>query len=97
MTGVQTCALPIYQAREDVRAKVPAAARVQHVGYAGGRCVQVMHHGAYADEPASLARMYALMEAEGVVPNGLHHEIYLSDTRETDPGKMRTILRQPVR
>ncbi|TYB49133.1 GyrI-like domain-containing protein [Actinomadura chibensis] len=85
------------QAREDVRAKVPAAARVQHVRYGGGRCVQVLHRGAYADEPASLAKMYALMEAEGVAPNGLHHEIYLSDTRETDPGKMRTILRQPVR
>ncbi len=37
------------------------------------------------------------MEDEGLVVNGLHHEVYLSDTRETDPEKMRTILRQPVR
>ncbi|WUH99207.1 GyrI-like domain-containing protein [Spirillospora sp. NBC_00431] len=85
------------QAREEVRSKMPAAARVQHVTFTEGRCVQLLHRGAYADEPASLARMYALMNDEGLVPNGLHHEIYLSDTRETDPEKMRTILRQPVR
>ena len=28
-------------------------------------------------------------------PNGLHHEIYLSDLTETDPAKMHTILRSP--
>ncbi|MEO3823167.1 GyrI-like domain-containing protein [Actinomadura sp. B10D3] len=88
---------PVERAREDVRPKLPAAARVQYVTYTDGRCVQMMHHGLYSDEPASLARMAALMEAEGLTVNGLHHEIYLSDTRETDPGKMRTILRQPVR
>ncbi|MFI0374338.1 GyrI-like domain-containing protein [Actinomadura sp. 1N219] len=85
------------QAREDVRSKVPAAARVQHVTFTEGRCVQMLHRGAYADEPASLARMYALMKDAGVTPNGLHHEIYLSDPSETDPERMRTILRQPVR
>ncbi|MGH3244531.1 MAG: GyrI-like domain-containing protein [Spirillospora sp.] len=85
------------QAREEVRSKVPAAGRVQHVTYADGRCLQILHHGAYADEPASLDRMYALMKDERLEPNGLHHEIYLSDPSETDPEKMRTILRQPVR
>jgi hypothetical protein len=34
---------------------------------------------------------------QGLVNNGLHHEIYLSDVAETDTAKMRTILRQPVR
>ncbi|WP_267900879.1 hypothetical protein [Actinomadura craniellae] len=32
------------------------------------------------------------MEAEGLVPNGPHHEIYLSDPAEPDPAKMRTSL-----
>ncbi|QXJ23189.1 GyrI-like domain-containing protein [Actinomadura graeca] len=82
---------------EEVRAGVPAAARVQQVTFTVGRCVQMLHRGAYSDEPASLARMDALMTAEGLVRNGLHHEIYLSDPSETDPEKMRTILRQPVR
>ncbi|GAA2150480.1 GyrI-like domain-containing protein [Actinomadura napierensis] len=85
------------EAVEQVRPGVPAAARVQHVTFAEGRCVQMLHRGPYADEPASLAEMAALMAAEGLAVNGLHHEIYLSDPSEQDPGKMRTILRQPVR
>ncbi|GGT62076.1 GyrI-like domain-containing protein [Actinomadura citrea] len=84
-------------ARAEVCSGLPAAARVQHVSYTDGRCVQVLHLGPYSDEPASLARMESLMKAEGLVPHGLHHEVYLSDPREEDPAKMRTILRQPVR
>lgn len=75
----------------------PAAARVQLVTYTEGRCVQALHRGPYAEEPKTLARMDAYMTRAGLVPNGLHHEIYLSDVTATDPDKMRTILRQPVR
>ncbi|QFG23333.1 GyrI-like domain-containing protein [Actinomadura sp. WMMB 499] len=85
------------RAREEVRPSVPAVARVQLVTFAEGRCVQLLHRGDYADEPASLVRLAAFMAAEGLVMNGLHHEIYLSDPQETDPEKMRTILRHPVR
>lgn len=56
----------------------------------------MLHHGPYSDEPASLARTASLMKAEGLVANGLHHEVYLSDPREGDPARMRTILRRPV-
>jgi hypothetical protein len=87
----------IDRAREEARSGVPAAARVQHVTFTDGLCVQMLHHGAYSEEPTSLARMDALMDDKGLVTNGLHHEIYLSDPRETDPEKMHTILRQPVR
>ncbi|WP_433143856.1 GyrI-like domain-containing protein [Actinomadura nitritigenes] len=81
----------------EVRQGVPAAARVQRVTFTDGRCVQMLHRGPYADEPASLAEMDALMKAEGLDVNGLHHEIYLSDPNEPDQSKARTILRQPVR
>lgn len=84
-------------AQEAVRQGMPAAYRVQYVTFTPGRCVQVMHHGSYADEPATLARMDALMEAEGLQRSGPHHEVYLSDPNVTDPAKMHTILRQPVR
>ena len=73
------------------------AARVQMVVFTEGRCVQAMHHGSYDQEPTTLARIDRFMQERGLVTNGLHHEIYLSDVRETDPAKMRTILRQPVR
>jgi hypothetical protein len=87
------------EAREAARAALgtPAVARVQLATFTEGLSVQAMHRGHYADEPKTLARMDELMERRGLIPNGLHHEIYLSDVRETDPGRMRTILRQPVR
>jgi hypothetical protein len=50
-----------------------------------------------AQEPKTLARIDRFIQERGLVANGLHHELYLSDVRETDPAKMQTILRQPVR
>ena len=87
------------QAREAARqaARLATVSRVQLVTFTEGQCVQAMHHGPYADEPRTLALMEAFMERSGLVPYGLHHELYLSDVHETAPQKMRTILRQPVR
>ncbi|HEY1205267.1 MAG: GyrI-like domain-containing protein [Bryobacteraceae bacterium] len=62
-----------------------------------GRCVQVLHTGPYADEPATVARMKAFAEDKGLSFAGAHHEIYLSDPRRVAPEKLRTILRMPVR
>ncbi|MBA9001839.1 GyrI-like domain-containing protein [Thermomonospora cellulosilytica] len=87
----------VEQAVQAASGDCPAARRVQLVTFTEGRCVQIMHHGPFEDEPRSLALMYELMEREGLVPSGLHHEIYLSDLRTTAPGDLRTILRQPVR
>jgi hypothetical protein len=78
-------------------AELRTAARVQLVVFTEGSCVQAMHHGSYDQEPETLARIDRFMQERGLVANGLHHELYLSDIRETDPAKMRTILRQPVR
>jgi len=64
---------------------------------AEGRCVQILHVGPYSTEPESLAKLYELMEAEGLTFNGFHHEIYLSDPRKIPAERLRTILRQPVK
>ena len=64
---------------------------------AEGRCVQILHVGPYSTEPESLAKLYELMEAEGLTFNGFHHEIYLSDPRKPPAERLRTILRQPVK
>jgi hypothetical protein len=61
-----------------------------------GKCVQMLHVGPYSDEPASIRAMHELMAEKGLRPSGRHHEIYMSDPRRTAPGKLRTILRQPV-
>ncbi|MEV6341552.1 GyrI-like domain-containing protein [Nocardia vinacea] len=62
-----------------------------------GDAIQVMHVGPYATEPETLAKMEAFMTAEGLLMNGRHHEIYLSDPRRAPGANTRTILRHPVR
>jgi hypothetical protein len=64
-----------------------------------GRCVQIMHTGDYAKEAAGLAARlhHEFLPEHGLVPNGHHHEIYLTDPNRVGPEKMRTVLRQPVR
>lgn len=66
-----------------------------------GLCVQIMHTGAYDDEPATVAVMDAFLQANGYVNDisatRLHHEIYLSDARKTPVEKRRTVIRHPIR
>ncbi|AMB59244.1 GyrI-like domain-containing protein [Microterricola viridarii] len=63
-----------------------------------GECIQIMHIGSFDDEAPTLARLHEeYMPAHGLTFNGDHHEIYLSDARRTEPSKLKTILRQPVR
>lgn len=59
--------------------------------------VQVMHHGPFADEFATLERLGRFAEDRGVRRNGPHHELHLDGfTRQTPQGALRTILRDPV-
>ncbi len=66
-----------------------------------GLCVQCMHVGPYDDEPVTVATMHEFAESQGYVPDfsdeRRHHEIYLSDPRKTDPAKMKTVVRHPIR
>jgi len=63
-----------------------------------GLCAQILHIGPFDDEGPTLKRLHeAWLPAQGLVETGKHHEIYLSDLRKTDPSKLKTILRQPVR
>jgi hypothetical protein len=61
-----------------------------------GTCVQALHVGPYADEPATFQAMRAVALQEGFKPQG-HHEIYLSDPRRVAPARLRTILRQSLK
>jgi hypothetical protein len=61
-----------------------------------GLCMQVMHIGPYAEEPATIARMEAFARENGYVRRGKHHEIYLGDPRRAAPEKLKTVLRQPI-
>ena len=61
-----------------------------------GRVVQMLHVGAYADEPRSIAAMDEFVRGKGLHYRGAHHEIYLSDPRRVAPSRLRTILRHSV-
>ena len=91
------------EAREQVRKKkgdseMLSNLRLEH--FEEGLCVQIMHMGPYATEPATVDRMRAFALENGfkdnVGPNGKHHEIYISDPRKVAPDKMKTVLRHPV-
>lgn len=66
-----------------------------------GECVQILHKGAFEEEPESIAKMDMFLSENGyendICESRLHHEIYLSDARKTAPEKWRTIIRHPVR
>jgi len=74
----------------------PGPARLRLATFHEGRCIQVMHIGPYADEPATIARMDAFAAEHGLTLHGRHHEIYLGDPRRAAPEKMKTVLRHPV-
>jgi hypothetical protein len=91
------------EARELVRKKKGNSDMLNNVrlGYfEEGLCVQTMHIGPYATEPATIERMREFMQENGlqdnVGPNAKHHEIYLGDPRKADPAKLKTGLRHPV-
>ncbi|MCD0452098.1 GyrI-like domain-containing protein [Actinocorallia sp. API 0066] len=62
-----------------------------------GTCAQILHVGPFADEPSTLAKLYAFLDEQGLAIAGKHHEIYLSDFRRTAPDRLKTLLRYPVR
>jgi hypothetical protein len=85
------------QTLSDKRGGDPLPLRVRLEPIDEGKCVQALHVGPYADEPATIRKMHELIREQGLTPCGFHHEIYLGDPRRGDPAKLRTILRQPVR
>lgn len=74
--------------------------KIRLTNFAEGLCAQILHLGAYDEEPATLARLDAFIKAKGFQPDmaGMrrHHEIYLSDPRKTEAALLKTVLRHPV-
>lgn len=66
-----------------------------------GMCVQMLHIGAFDDEPATVAVMDAYLEQNGyqndITAKRMHHEIYLSDARKVEVAKRKTIIRHPIK
>lgn len=87
------------EAVDAVRAKgsAPRLDDIRLEAFTEGLCVQTLHVGSFDDEAPVLEELHdRFIPDNGLVMTGIHHEIYLSDSRRVAPEKMRTILRQPV-
>src|SRR5512147_2514316 len=92
------------EGKEQVRKKKgdsESLAKLRLADFEEGLCMQTMHIGPYATEPATIERMRAYALENGyqdcVGPlGGKHHEIYLGDPRKADPAKLKTVLRHPI-
>ena len=87
----------VEEAKVTASKRTEAAQRVTFETLDEGACVHILHVGPYSSEPETLEKLDGFIEREGLQRNGLHHEIYLSDSRRSAPERLRTILRQPVR
>jgi len=79
------------------KGNLEAFSRLRLEAFHEGLSVQMLHIGPYAGEPATVEKMEAVMQAEGLQKTCKHHEIYLGNPLLADPAKLKTILRQPVR
>ena len=86
---------------EATKKKKTDFSKVEFLTYNEGLCVQCMHIGPYDNEPATIAAMHDFAAKNGYVPDitdtRYHHEIYLSDPRKCDPGKLKTVVRHPIK
>ena len=78
------------------RGDSPALGQLRLEHFAEGLCMQMLHVGPYATEPATVAKMDAFAAANGYRKRGVHHEIYLGDPMRAAPEKLKTILRHPI-
>ena len=101
--------LPDFITEKDFRWAVETASRKKKMDCSSaefltideGLCVQIMHLGAFDNEPATVAVMDQYIKEMGY-ENDLnderrHHEIYLSDARKVPPEKWRTVIRHPIK
>lgn len=92
------------QGLEGVRKKKgdsPVLSKLRLEHFEEALCVQMMHIGPYATEPATIEAMRSFALENGyrdnVGPNGKHHEIYIGDPRKAEPAKLKTVLRHPLK
>ncbi len=86
---------------EAERKKGLDCSKAEFLTYEEGLCVQIMHHGDFDDEPATVKIMDDYLDENGYVTDitaeRYHHEIYLSDARKVARDKLKTVIRHPIK
>ena len=62
-----------------------------------GRSVQILHVGSYENEAASIEKIIQFIQSSGLLIDGRHHEIYITDPQRTPVERLKTIIRYPVK
>lgn len=79
------------------RKSIPYITDISFETICEGRCVQVLHKGAFDDEPASFEIMDRYCMEHGYKRIGKEHrEIYLNNANCTEKANLKTILRYKV-
>lgn len=71
--------------------------KLRFEGFTDGSCAKTLHLGPFSEEGATIERVHQFIQFRGGKLTGKHHEICLSDTRQTAPAKSKTVIRQPFR
>lgn len=61
-----------------------------------GKCVQMLHRGAYNTEINTTKQIMEYITIQGMKLSGLHHEIYLNDPEKVVKDKLKTIIRYAI-
>jgi hypothetical protein len=75
----------------------PALPKTRFQNFHEGLSAQIMHIGPYSAEAQNIQKIHAFIRQNGFELAGKHHEIYLSDPRKSAPGKLKTVVRQPMK
>ncbi len=109
MCFISMIRLPDFVTKEDfdwaieeaTKKKKQDFSKVEFFSYLEGICVQCMHIGSYDDEPTTIEFMHRYMKDQGyeldITEQRYHHEIYLSDPRRCATGRLKTVIRHPIR
>lgn len=89
----------VFSALETVKKKKPTPFNdeIRFDTMQDGKCIEILHVGAFDDEPASFEKMDQFAEKNGLKRIwGRHREIYLNNANRVDQSKLKTILRFSV-
>lgn len=85
------------QAAVSEKKSLMALAKLRFEGSTNGSRAQTLYLGPFSEEGATIERVHQFIQFLGVSITGKHHEICLSDIRQTAPAKSKTVIRQPFR
>lgn len=89
----------VYEALEKVKKKKPNPLYegICFDNMQNGKCIEMLHIGAFDDEPASFEKMEQFAEKNGLKRDeSCHREIYLNNAKRVKISKRKTILRFSV-